>query len=51
MRILIDLQAAQSLGSRDRGIGRYSLALVQAIARQKGQHEILLALNLSLIHI
>lgn len=45
MRILIDLQAAQSLGSRDRGIGRYSLALVQAIARQKGQHEILLALN------
>ncbi len=45
MRILIDLQACQSLGSRDRGIGRYSLALAQAMARNAGSHQIHLLLN------
>jgi glycosyltransferase involved in cell wall biosynthesis len=45
MRILIDLQACQSTGSRDRGIGRYSLALAQAMARHAGQHELWLMLN------
>jgi len=44
MRIVIDLQGAQT-GSRFRGIGYYSLSLVQAIIRNKGEHEIILALN------
>lgn len=44
MRIVIDLQGAQN-ESRFRGIGRYSLALTQAIARNAGNHEILVALN------
>ncbi|SMB98229.1 Glycosyltransferase involved in cell wall bisynthesis [Thermanaeromonas toyohensis ToBE] len=44
MRIIIDLQGAQT-ESRFRGIGRYSLALAQAIARNAGAHEIWLALN------
>jgi len=45
MRILLDLQAAQNDHRSPRGIGRYSLALAQAIAREAGQHEILLALS------
>lgn len=45
MRIVIDLQAAQSSGSRNRGIGRYSLSLAQAMVRQRGEHEVLIALN------
>lgn len=45
MRIVIDLQGAQSSGSRHRGIGRYSLSLAQAIARNRGGHEVLIALN------
>lgn len=45
MRIVIDLQAAQSTGSRTRGIGRYSLSLALAIARNRGEHEVLIALN------
>jgi len=45
MRIVIDLQGAQSSGSRFRGIGRYSLALSQALVRNKGEHEIIVALN------
>ena len=44
MRILIDLQGAQT-ESRFRGIGRYSLSIAQAIARNAGQHEIWLALS------
>jgi glycosyltransferase involved in cell wall biosynthesis/ADP-heptose:LPS heptosyltransferase len=44
MRVVIDLQGAQS-GSRTRGIGRYSLTFAQAIARNCGNHEVLLALN------
>lgn len=44
MRLVIDMQGAQT-ASRFRGIGRYTLALVQEMARQKGEHEILLALN------
>ncbi|MDN0076843.1 glycosyltransferase family 1 protein [Crenobacter sp. SG2303] len=44
MRIVIDMQGAQS-ESRFRGIGRYTLALAQAIARQAGEHEVWLALN------
>jgi glycosyltransferase involved in cell wall biosynthesis len=45
MRIVIDMQAVQSTGSRNRGIGRYSLSLAQAMVRNVGEHEILLALN------
>lgn len=44
MRIVIDMQGAQS-ASRLRGIGRYSLALAQAMARNAGGHEIWLVLN------
>jgi glycosyltransferase involved in cell wall biosynthesis len=45
MRIVIDLQGAQSTGSRTRGIGRYTLSLAHAILRQRGKHEVLIALN------
>ncbi|MFM7010498.1 MAG: hypothetical protein ACKO0Z_14405, partial [Betaproteobacteria bacterium] len=44
MRIVIDLQGAQT-ESRFRGIGRYSLSLSLAIARQRGEHEVIIALN------
>jgi glycosyltransferase involved in cell wall biosynthesis len=44
MRIVLDLQGAQS-ASRFRGIGRYSLSLALAIARQRGRHEIIIALS------
>lgn len=44
MRIVLDLQGAQTQ-SRFRGIGRYSLALAQAIARNAGDHEIWIVLN------
>ncbi|MDO9048436.1 MAG: glycosyltransferase family 1 protein [Methylobacter sp.] len=47
MRIVIDLQGSQT-ESRFRGIGRYSLALTQAIIRQAGEHEIWLILNAEL---
>jgi len=45
MRIVIDLQACQSTGSRTRGIGRYSLALAKAMVRNAGRHEINLMLS------
>lgn len=44
MRIVIDMQGAQS-ESRFRGIGRYSLALAKAIVRNRGEHEVILALS------
>jgi len=44
MRIVLDLQGAQS-ESRVRGIGRYSLSLALAIARNAGDHEVIIALN------
>jgi glycosyltransferase involved in cell wall biosynthesis len=47
MRIVIDLQGSQT-ESRFRGIGRYSMALAQAIARNSGEHEIWLILNTTL---
>ena len=47
MRIVIDLQGAQT-DSRWRGIGRYTLSFAQAVARNRGEHEVLLALNGSL---
>jgi glycosyltransferase involved in cell wall biosynthesis len=44
VRLVIDLQGAQT-ANRRRGIGRYSLALAQAMARQSGAHDIWIALN------
>ncbi|MEY4503997.1 MAG: hypothetical protein RL154_289, partial [Pseudomonadota bacterium] len=44
MRIAIDLQGAQS-ESRFRGIGRYTLALAQHIAKHSKEHEIVIILN------
>jgi glycosyltransferase involved in cell wall biosynthesis len=45
MRIVLDLQGAQSETSRFRGIGRYSLALAEAIAREPGKNDVWLVLN------
>ena len=45
MRIVIDMQGAQSSGSRNRGIGRYTFSIAQAIIRNRGGHEVYLALN------
>lgn len=44
MRIVIDMQGAQT-ESRFRGIGRYSLSFAQAVVRNRGDHEVILALN------
>lgn len=44
MRIVIDMQGAQT-ESRFRGIGRYTLSFAQAIVRNRGEHEIILALS------
>ena len=44
MKIVIDLQGAQC-ESRTRGIGRYSLALAMAIARNRGADDILILLS------
>jgi glycosyltransferase involved in cell wall biosynthesis len=43
MRIVIDLQGAQTAGSASRGIGRYTMALARGIARLRGQHEVIVA--------
>ena len=45
MRIVLDLQGCQSPGSRVRGIGRYSMALALAMARNPRGHEIWIGLN------
>jgi len=45
MRIVIDMQGAQSTSSRNRGIGRYTISLAQAIVRNHGTHEVFLVLN------
>lgn len=44
MRIVIDMQGAQT-ESRFRGIGRYTMAFAHAVARHRGPHEVILALN------
>lgn len=44
MRILIDMQGAQT-ESRYRGIGRYTLSFAQAVIRNRGEHEVFLALS------
>lgn len=45
MRILIDLQSCQAPGSRNRGIGRYSMSLAKAMVRSAPEHEFWLLLN------
>lgn len=45
MRIVIDMQGAQSTGSRNRGIGRYTQAIAKGLVRNRGEHEIVLALS------
>ena len=45
MKIVLDLQSQQSTGSRNRGIGRYSMALARAMIGQGGRHEFLISLN------
>ncbi|MEW5424699.1 glycosyltransferase [Amorphus sp. 3PC139-8] len=44
MHIVIDLQGAQC-ESRYRGIGRYALSLAVAIAKNRGDHRVTIALN------
>ena len=44
MRIVLDLQGAQT-ASRTRGIGRYTTAFATALVRNRGEDEIILALN------
>ncbi|WP_199100151.1 glycosyltransferase [Dyella sp. ASV21] len=51
MKIVIDLQGAQS-ESRHRGIGRHTMALVQAFTRLAGaKHELWIATNAQLGHV
>lgn len=45
MRIVIDLQAGQTETSRNRGTGRYSLCLAEAVAAKRGEHELRITLN------
>ena len=44
MRLVVDLQGAQG-SNRMRGIGRYALLFAQALVRNRGGHEVLIALN------
>ena len=45
MKLVVDLQGAQTTGNKNRGIGRYSLALLEAMLRKAGDHEIWIALD------
>jgi len=45
MRVVIDMQGAQSSENRHRGIGRYSLAISKAMTQLRGGHEVFLVLN------
>jgi glycosyltransferase involved in cell wall biosynthesis len=45
MRIVIDMQGAQSTGSRHRGIGRYTISLCKEMVRLRGEYDVILALN------
>jgi glycosyltransferase involved in cell wall biosynthesis len=49
MRILIDLQSCQG-GSRNGGIGRYSMSLAKAMIECGGQHDFFLLLNGRLLY-
>jgi glycosyltransferase involved in cell wall biosynthesis len=45
MHLVIDAQALQTAGSRNRGIGRYTRSLVRAMIASGKQHRITLVLN------
>ncbi|MBN2648043.1 MAG: glycosyltransferase [Thiotrichales bacterium] len=45
MRLVIDMQGAQSAERRKRGIGRYALSLTEALLQQAAEHEVILLLN------
>lgn len=45
MRIVIDIQGAQTPFSGKRGVGRYTIELAKAMAQNPMAHEIILALN------
>lgn len=45
MRIILDLQACQTPGSRNRGIGRYSMSLARAMIEDGRGHEFIVVLN------
>ncbi|HWQ19996.1 MAG TPA: glycosyltransferase family 1 protein [Methanotrichaceae archaeon] len=45
MRVVIDMQGAQTSFSKNRGVGRYTIELAKAIALNPRGHEIILALN------
>lgn len=45
MRIVVDLQACQTPAMRNRGIGRYTLAHIKAVARRASGHRLILLLN------
>lgn len=45
MKIALDMQSRQTAGSRERGIGRYSLSLAQAMLRRGRDHEFSILLN------
>ena len=51
MRIIIDVQGCQSEGSRDRGIGRYSLSLIKSLISNYPEHTYILFANSSLFDI
>jgi hypothetical protein len=44
MKIVVDLQGAQN-ESRHRGIGRYAIAFVRALIRNKGTNEVVVLLS------
>lgn len=44
MRIVLDMQGIQT-ESRFRGIGRYAMSFAQAVTRNRGEHEVILALS------
>lgn len=45
MRLVIDMQGAQSIGNRHRGIGRYTVSIAKELVAQAKGHEVVLALN------
>jgi glycosyltransferase involved in cell wall biosynthesis len=45
MRIVVDALGAQTSGSRNRGIGRYTKAFLHALIRNHRNHDIILAAN------
>lgn len=45
MKIVIDMQGAQTEFSRYRGVGRYTMGLVKALIKNQNDHQFILALN------